>query len=155
MVILIAKATAFKKKFKDKYLYDQMLLKNNLEIARLILERQLPAEQEEILMNFLFNYINFEFTETKVIFDREINLLSDKNINTMTIQEILVGQAKLQGKRLGLKEGIKEGRKEAKEEEVSRLITKLRFTDEQIVDFAGVSLTTVKKVRRSVARSIH
>ena len=119
-----------------------MLLEQKIKIANLILEKQLPPEKERMLMNFLFYYVNFEFQKTKIKFDHKLNLLTNKNIQDMTIEEILIGQARLQGKR--------QGEKKAKEDEVSRLIRKQGLTNEEIVDFAETSISLVKRVRKKI-----
>jgi hypothetical protein len=142
LVVLIAKLGALKKIYKDRHEYDRMLLEQKIKIANLILEKQLPPEKERMLMNFLFYYVNFEFQKTKIKFDHEINLLTNKNIQDMTIEEILIGQARLQGKR--------QGEKKAKEDEVSRLIRKKGLTNEEIVDFAETSISLVKRVRKKI-----
>jgi hypothetical protein len=91
-------------------------------------------------MNFLFYYVNFEFQETKIIFEQKVNLLTNKNNTKMTIEEIIIGQAKLESKRLA--------QKEAKEAEITRMIRKQGLTNEQIVEFAEAPLSLVKRVRK-------
>ncbi|SEA47845.1 RpnC/YadD family protein [Pedobacter hartonius] len=147
LIILIAKATTLKKIYKDKQGFDHALLEYKLKIARSVLDRKLPERKEKLMMNFLFFYISFELSETKVKFDHEINLLTNKNINNMTIEEILIGQAEIRGRRIGEKAGKREGKREAKQDEITRLITKHGFTDKEIVDFAEVPLSLVRKVR--------
>jgi len=154
LIILIAKATTLKKIYKDKQQFDDALLDYKLKIARLILGRKLPERKEKLMMNFLFFYISFELSETKSKFDHEINLLTNKNISVMTIEEILIGQAEIRGRRIGEKAGKKEGKQQAKQEEITRLITKHGFTDKEIVDFAEVPLSLVRKIRTSL-RNIH
>ena len=157
-ILVIAKATTLKKIYKDKQQFDDALLDYKLQIARLILGRKLPERKEKLMMNFLFFYISFELSETKFKFDHEINLLTNKNISVMTIEEILIGQAEIRGRRIGEKagkrEGKKEGKQQAKQEEITRLITKHGFTDKEIVDFAEVPLSLVRKIRTSL-RNIH
>jgi len=121
-----------------------MLLADKLRLAEVILERQLLPEKEQIIMNFLFYYVNFEFQETKITFENKINLLTKKNNTEMTIQEIIIGQEKLKAKRLALKE--------AKEDEITRLIRKQGLTDEQIVEFAEAPISLVKRVRKRTER---
>ncbi|CAM4316398.1 hypothetical protein SAMN06265348_110176 [Pedobacter westerhofensis] len=110
----------------------------------MILERDLEDAKKRMLMNFLFYYVNFEFQETKHNFERKINLLTTKNTTNMTIEDILIGQAELRGKRLGIKE--------AQEAEIARLIRKQGLTDDQIVDFAEVSHSLVKRIRKKTEK---
>lgn len=140
LVVLIAKQTTLRKRYKEKKEYDRILLEDKLRLASVILERNLDDSKKRMLLNFLFYYVNFEFQETKIIFEHRINLLTNKNSSNMTIEEILIGQAELRGKRMGLKL--------AKESEVARLIRKQGLTDEQIVDFAEVPHSMVKRIRK-------
>jgi len=144
LVILIAKQTELKKRYNDRQEFDRVLLADKLKIAALILERNLEDTKKRILMNFLFYYINFEFQETKLNFEHKINLLTNKNTPNMTIEDILIGQAELRGKRLGIKE--------AQEAEIARLIRKQGLTDDQIVDFAEVSHSLVKRIRKKTEK---
>jgi len=116
-------------------------------MAKLILDKQLPSVKEKIIMDFLFYYISFEFSETKTKFDYEVNLLTNKNIeNMMTMQDAIYEY----GEATGFYEGKKEGKKEGKENEVYGLITKLGFSDQQIVEYANVSVTFIKKIRAKI-----
>ncbi|WP_158797219.1 hypothetical protein [Pedobacter sp. L105] len=60
----------------------------------------------------------------------------------ITFEEVLIEDAQM--------EGYLKGEKEAKENVVRRLIIKHGFSNEQIADYADVSLSFVKKVRMSI-----
>jgi hypothetical protein len=145
LVVLIAKQTALKKKYKDKQLRDEMLLSEKLKVAQLIVEKQLPEAKQELLMNFLFYYVNFEFKNNQFIFEQRINQLTSNNTTNMTIQEILIGQAKLQGKRLG--------KKEEREGMIAKMISN-NATDEQIMNLTEVSPALVSRIRKRIEKSL-
>lgn len=140
LIILIAKATALRTKYKIKQVYDDRLLSYKLEIAKLIRDRKLSEHKERTIMNFLLFYINFELKETNINFENKLNPISD--INNMTIEEVLLEDAK--------RTGFLEGRNQAKENEVYRRIVKEGLTDRQIAKFAEVSLYFVKKIRAKI-----
>ncbi len=148
LVVLIAKAPLLKKGSKNRLEFDQRLLAYKLRIVKLIAERRLSPYKERAIMNFLFYYTDFEFSETKAKFDLEVNLLTNKNTrNMITFEEILMEEAEMTGFSKGERKGIKKGKLEAKENEVYRLITKLNFSNDQIADYMDISLSFVKKVR--------
>ncbi|MGF1635958.1 MAG: Rpn family recombination-promoting nuclease/putative transposase [Cyclobacteriaceae bacterium] len=97
MVVLTAKIAIRARKITEKQLYD---LKYNL--ARRLLVKKIAKGKVRVLMNFLKFYIRFENSETERKFDRDIELLTEKN-TTMGIEEFLLDRAK--------KEGILEERK--------------------------------------------
>ena len=144
LIILIAKGVLLKKGPKGNIGHDERLLADKLKIVKLILGKKLPAPKERALMNFLFYYIEFEFSETKATFDYEVNLLINKNTKDMiTFEELLIEDAQMDG----YIKGKKEAKLEAIENEVFRLITKLGFSDQQIADYADLSLKLIKKIR--------
>lgn len=147
LIILIAKGVLLKKGPKGNIGYDERLLADKLKIVKLILEKRLPAHKERALMNFLFYYTAFEFSETKATFDSEVNLLINKNTKDMiTFEELLIEDALIEG----FSNGEKKAREEAKENEVYRRIVKEGLSDEQIVEYAEVPLKLVRKVRKSI-----
>ncbi len=97
MVVLTAKIAIRAKKITEKQLYN---LKYNL--AKRLLVKKIAKGKIRVLMNFLKFYIRFENSETERKFDRDIELLTEKN-TTMGIEEFLLDRAK--------KEGILEERK--------------------------------------------
>jgi hypothetical protein len=145
LVVLIAKQTALKKKYKDKQLRDKMLLAEKIKVAQLILDKQLPEAKKESLMNFLFYYVNFEFKNNQFIFEQRINQLTSNNTTNMTIQEILIGQAELRGQRLG--------KKKEKEDMIAKMISN-NATDEQITNFTEVPPALVSRIRKRIEKSV-
>lgn len=148
LIILIAKQTNFKHLYKDKQLYDQKLLANKLEIAKLIFERNLDYEKESNLIFFLFYYVNFEFNETNATFEREIKLLTNKPLKYMTMQELILEERKFEG----LQEGLKLGRKQTKEAMVLKMIEMQFASDEEIVKIAEVTPGFVSRQRKKLTK---
>ncbi|WP_158797218.1 hypothetical protein [Pedobacter sp. L105] len=152
LIVLIAKAALIKKGSKNNLEADEQLLAYKLKMVKLVLGRKLPAHKQRAIMNFLFYYIDFEFSETRVKFDSEVNLLTNKNIREMiTFEEVLIEDAQMEGYFKGRKEATREVKREAKENEVYRRIVKEGLSDQQIVDFAEVSLNFVKKMRANIS----
>lgn len=148
LIVLAAKAALIKKGGKNNPGSDELLLAYQLKMVQLILDKELPAAKERAIMNFLFYYVDFEFSETKAKFDYEVNLLINKNIkDMMTIEDAIYEYAEI----TGFHKGEKKAKREAKEDEVYRLITKLGFSDQQIADYAGVSLSFAKRIRARLA----
>jgi len=143
LIVLIAKAALIKKGSKNNLESDERLLTYKLKMVKLILDRKLPVHKQRAIMNFLFYYLDFEFSETRAKFESEVNLLINKNIKEMiTFEEVLIEDAQM--------EGYYKGKEEAKENEIYRLITKLGFSDQQIADYADIPLKFVKRVRKSI-----
>ncbi|WP_158795317.1 hypothetical protein [Pedobacter sp. L105] len=162
LIVLIAKAAFLKKKIKNRLAGDELLLAYKLKMVKLILEKKLPASKERVIMKFLFYYADFDFSEIRIKFDHEVNLLINKNSkNMITIEDALFEYYEIAGFQKGKKEGKKEGQargeakgeKKAKEDEVYRLITILGFSDQQIADYAGVPLKFAKRIRTKLNAS--
>ena len=60
----------------------------------------------------------------------------------ITFEELLIEEAQ--------RDGYVKGKKEAKENEIFRLITRLSFSNTQIVEYAEVPLKYVKKIRAGI-----
>lgn len=148
LIFLIAKAAFLKKNCKNKKDYDDKLLAYKLDILKLILTRDLPSDKEAIIIKFLYYYVYFEFKETLIKFEDQFNLLTNKTIHNMTtIEDLLLEDAKIEGYLLGEKKGKNLGEKKAQEKEIIRLITKLKFTDQQIADFTELPLKFIHRIR--------
>jgi hypothetical protein len=148
LVVLIAKLTNLRKQYKNKHLYDQRLLEDKLQLANMMFAMQLPHHKENMLMTFLFYYVNFEIPETNAIFEREIKLLTNKNITKMTLKQLVLQETRLEG----LREGIKVGAKRSKEEIVLRMIKERGFTDDQIVELAKVTSGLISRLRKKAEK---
>lgn len=81
-------------------LNDHQLFDLAYDLAKRLLSKQLPKDKIRKLMNFLRYYKRFESPEMFAKFEREIGILTERNI-TMGIEEFLLDRAK--------KEGIEQG----------------------------------------------
>jgi predicted transposase/invertase (TIGR01784 family) len=134
---------------------DQVLLKEKLAIAKMLIKRGYSEEKTNGILSFLHNYVRFAEPETNRIFEAEIDRLTGK-INTMGIIE-QVKQMKLEeAKREGLKEGKKVGVKEGEEKRnrlfVANLLTSTSFSVAKIATLAGVTEAYVNSVKASIAK---
>lgn len=132
---------------------DEILLKEKLEVAKLLISRGYSKSKTKAILSFLNNYVRFDKTETNLIFEKQIDHLTGKT-NTMGIIE-QVKQMKLDEARAAAKrEGRKEGRsKEAQRKNrlfVTNLLSSTTFTAKKIAKLAGVSEAFVKKVKTSL-----
>ena len=138
---------------------DEVLLKEKLAIAKLLIKRGYSAKKTDGILSFLHNYVRFEKPETNRIFEAEIDRLTGKT-NTMGIieqvKQMKLDEAKRLARREGKREGKKEGKKEAKEEAnfvfVSNLLNNTSFATKKIADLAGVPEAYVNEVKESLQR---
>src|SRR5882757_4878315 len=100
LVMLAAKKALLKGKNLD-----DILLKEKLAVAKLLIKRGYSEQKTNAILSFLHNYVRFEKPETNRIFESEIDRITGK-MNTMGIIE-QVKQIKLaEAKAEGLKEGL-------------------------------------------------
>lgn len=130
---------------------DEVLIKEKLSIAKLLISRGYDEEKTNGILSFLHNYVRFEKPETNRIFEEEIDLLTGKT-NTMGIIE-QVKQMRLEEARM---EGKRQGRKEVVEQKnrtfVTNLLSSTSFSVARIAALAGVSEAFVKKVKASLKK---
>ena len=161
-IVLIAK-TAIKglkirnKKDRDEFLY---VFKSN--VARQLLVKELPKKKIRMLMNFLRFYVRFDNPDYNTTFDREVEILTDRN-ETMGVEEIILDLAKKEGIVIGIEKGIEQGiekglekgieqgiekgTENTKREFIENLTARATFSDEEIASLANVSLEFIKEVR--------
>jgi len=123
---------------------DEVLLKEKLSIAKLLVKRGYGEAKTNGILSFLHNYVRFEKPETSRIFEEEIDRLTGKT-NTMGIIE-QVRQMKLDEARA---EARKEGRMEEKVEVVKRLLAKGYSVRETTV-IARAKVGLVNKVKATL-----
>ncbi|WP_158796164.1 hypothetical protein [Pedobacter sp. L105] len=148
LILLIAKSVLLKKSCKNNLEFDERLLTHKIEMVKLLLERKLPVHKQNAIMDFLFYYINFEYSETTAKFELKVNILTNKNTKDMyTIADAIYEDAEITGYFKGKKKGKIEGKKEAKEDVIRSLIIKHGFSDQQIMDYTDISISFIKKTR--------
>ena len=99
---------------------------------------------------FLNNLIHIE--------DKELNIKFNEQVRNLTGEKITMGiieTAKMFDIQEGIDIGAKQTRLEDQEILVKKLIVKLDFTDQQVADFAEVSLTFVKRIRTQLKKSMN
>jgi len=133
---------------KRKRLTDDDLLKLKLQVFRNLIQRKIAPEKLRGLHAFLKLYVHFATPETNIKFDTETKLLTN-NKTTMGIEEFVLNRAE--------KKGFAKGREEESlknQTDVStKLILKTDFSDEQIAEIAGASVTFVVKLRKTLSKS--
>lgn len=138
---------------------DQLLLKEKLSIAKLLIKRGYSEEKTNGILSFLHNYVRFEKPETNRTFEEEIDRLTGK-INTMGIieqvKQMKLEEARAEARREGRKEGRKEGKQEGEEKRnrlfVENLLASTSFSVAKIATLAAVSEAFVNTVKASLAK---
>lgn len=141
LVMLAAKKALLKGKNLD-----EVLLREKLAIAKLLIKRGLSEAKANGILSFLNNYVQFDKPETIRIFEEEIDRLTGKS-NTMGIIE-QVKQIKLDEAR---DEARKEGRTEEKAQVVKRLLAR-GYSVKEITVIAAVTVGFVNKVKASLKK---
>ena len=138
LVVLTAKAAVQGKEIKDDAERDELLLGLKLNLAKILLAKQIPKDKVRVLMNFLKYYVRFENQDINSKFEEQVEILTERS-TTMGIEELLLDRAK--------KEGKAEGRVEGKIDLIEKMISELGLSDEQIARTADMSVEFVAKIR--------
>ena len=96
LVVLTAKAALAGKEIKSSRERDELLLTLKLNLARLMLAKQIAKEKIRVLMNFLKYYVRFENQEINAKFEQELEILTERS-TTMGLEELLLDRAKHEG----------------------------------------------------------
>ena len=121
---------------------DEILLKEKLSIAKLLIKRGFGKKKTDAILSFLYNYVRFAKPETNRIFGQELDRITGK-INTMGIIE-QVRQMKLEEAR---EEARKEEQKKTTRLFVENLLSGTNFSVKKIASLANVSVGFVNKVK--------
>ena len=122
---------------KSKGLEEEEVFNIKLELTRRLLSKNIPKNKIRAIMNFLRYYIHFENPEMNLKFDKEIDEIT-QNKKTMGIEEFLLDRAE--------KKGIEKGRIEV----VKSLLKNTDFDDDRIASLIGISLESVKKIKKEI-----
>ncbi len=95
MVVLSAKLALTQNKLADKQLFDLAF-----DLAKRLLNKQMPKEKIRNLMTFLRYYLRFDNHEMFVKFEKEIAVLTERS-TTMGIEELLMDQYEKKGRKKG------------------------------------------------------
>ncbi len=138
---------------KKGKLSEDELLKEKLSLARALLNRKIPIAKVRSLMTFLKYYVHFEDEKNNANFEEALEVIT-KNSKNMGIEEFLLDRAKKQGIEEGLEKGIKkgieQGIEQGKSDVVKNLLRAGKFSISEIANFAGVTESFVRKVKRSL-----
>lgn len=121
-------------------LEDQQLFNLARDLAKRLLTKQIPKEKIRKVMSFLRYYFSFENPQMFANFEKEIEILTERNI-TMGIEEFLLDRAE--------KKGIEKGREEGREEGVRSTALKMKKGGVDvalIANFTGLSVDEIEKL---------
>ncbi len=139
---------------------DEVLMERKLELAKRLLERDIPVRKVRAILQFLKAYIRFEDQKNYTNFDNQLDIVTNKK-QTMGIEEFLAERAR-EEERAAAKKQIErterrtamqiariEKRAQAKVEKMVAILMKhTDFTDKKIARLAGVSLDFVTNVKQ-------
>jgi predicted transposase/invertase (TIGR01784 family) len=103
MAILSAKLALSRQSLEDQQLFDLAY-----DLAKRLLNKQMPKGKIRKVMNFLRHYMRFENPEMIAKFEQKISILTERS-TTMGIEEFLLDQAEKKGMEKGIEKGIKKG----------------------------------------------
>lgn len=138
LVALTARIAIKKGKIKESELFEL-----KLDLARLLLNKQIPKEKIRALMNFLKLYIRFGNEELVTKFEEEITIITNKTKQTMGIEEFVLERAK----RIGKLEGKLEGNFNF----VTSLLQNSDFNEVKIAFIASVPVDFVKRIKEGAS----
>ena len=131
-VVLVARKALLAGKIPEMELKDQKLL-----VARMLLAKKYTQSKVRAILSFLKNYILFAKPQTNLIFDRELNQISDK-IKSMGIIEYVAEMR------------AEENFQKERQKIVKRLLTKTELPMKTIASIADVSIYYVQKVKKGL-----
>ena len=147
MVVLTAKAALAGRDMKDSRQRDAFLLNLKLELAKLLLAKQIGKEKVRVLMNFLRYYVRFENPDINAKFEQEVEFLTERS-TTMGIEEFLLDRATKQGENKGMKKGVKEGMKEGRRREALDIAIELKKEGLPIEFIAKATKLSVEEIEK-------
>jgi len=136
LVVLAAKKALLAGKIPEQALLEQKLL-----VARLLLAKEKYTRRKiDMILTFLRNYILFEDRQTNIIFDNQIDQITDKK-NTMGLIEQIAEMR------------VQENHEDNHKKFVTNLLLNSTHSVEEIASFAGVSVSFVERVRENLHHS--
>ncbi len=145
LVVLTAKTALSGRGIKNSLERDKQLLDLKIELAKQLLNRQIPKEKIRVLMNFLRYYTRFENPEIHSKFEQAVEVLTERN-TTMGIEELLLDRAKKQGLKAGIEKGIEKGSHD-KAVAVAKEMIKDGISVEQIAKFTKLTVGEIETLR--------
>lgn len=147
--IFITKTALIGKKLSANDLY-----RLKIDLAKRLLDRNIPKWKIGRLMNFLQFYVRLGSSELDRAFDLEIDRVVGKHEIPMTFEETILMIVKEEGKEEGLEKGLEQG---ASQERIARnttfvqnLLRETKFTQREIARLVGVPAAFVREVKRNL-----
>jgi hypothetical protein len=122
---------------------EEQLFNLKFELAKTLLQKNIPKDKIRSLMNFLRFYVRFDNPEIMSKFESEIETITDKH-TTMGIEEFLLKQAE--------NEGMEKAIQKRDTEFVKSLLTQTEHSVEKIARLVGVSVSFVEKIKASLSK---
>jgi len=148
LVALIAKTAIDSGRAPDK-----VLLERKLNLAKLLLERDIPVRKVRSILQFLKSYIRFGDIGNYANFEIQLDTVTNTKKQTMGIEEFLAERAREEERAVAKKQLERiEKRAQAQLERIVRnLIRNTDFPDKKIARIAGASHDFVAQVREKYA----
>ncbi|MHA4742544.1 RpnC/YadD family protein [Dyadobacter sp. MSC1_007] len=134
--VLVTKTALIGKKLSIDELY-----RLKIQLARGLLNRDIPKWKIGKLMNFLQFYVRFDSEELDTQFNLEVDEIIHQKKIPMTLEEAILQIVK--------EEGIERGHLERNTTIVQNLLRETNFSTEQIARLVGVSVEFVNEIRQS------
>ncbi len=143
LLVLVAKRSLWVSRIADPKERDRHLYEIKIELAKLLLFRNIAKEKIGVLLNFLRYYVLFENPEIKVKFEEEIDVLTERN-TAMGLEELLLDLAEKRG---ALKEREKAATQMLEEKrKIARAMKADGLPITQISKFTGLSSKELEKL---------
>ena len=128
---------------KSKFVSENDLLRLKIQLAKNLLERNLPKSKINNLLTFLRFYIRLENQDTRFNFEQAIDQIT-QNKQTMGIEEFLKERFRTEGKA----EGRAEGRIELMVTITRNLLRETSMSIEKIAELVGASTEFVLSIKQ-------
>ncbi|MCF0074588.1 Rpn family recombination-promoting nuclease/putative transposase [Dyadobacter sp. CY261] len=139
--VLITKTALIGKRLSVEELY-----RLKIQLAKRLLNRNIPKWKIGRLMNFLQFYVRLGNRELDVEFDLEIDRVVDQNKIPMTFEETILMIVKEEG----LEQGISQERLARNTAFVRNLLCETKFSQKEIARLVGVTVAFVREVKRKL-----
>ena len=141
LAVLSAKIALSHPKLKDQQLYDL-----TRELAKRLLNKDIPKDKIRKVMNFLRHYLRFENPEISVKFEEDIAALAGRSI-TMGIEEFLLDEAERKGIEKGIEKGMTQKEREKNLAFTRNLLSSTDLSTSKIAQLVDVSEEFVSQVK--------
>jgi len=146
LVVLAAKMALTSRTTSDQLLMDKKLL-----IVRLLYRKGIFSKKKIMaVLGFLSNYVLFKDPQTNCIFEEQLDHITGKTNPMGIIEQLAEMRAEEIAEKIAEKKAEKKAEEKVFEERetfVKRLLADTSFSPEKIASLAGVTLTTVEKIR--------